>query len=120
MFSVSPAEIMTIAIIGLLVFGPRRLPEIAKRAGKVIAELRSTASTLKTDLEREYGDTLDPLTEARREMEAAIGDVQKMAAPPIPSPSRPTTPDAESSDEDAPAPTADTEEPPPPDQGSGE
>ena len=40
MFSVSPAEILTIAVVALLVFGPRRLPEIARKAGKVLRDLR--------------------------------------------------------------------------------
>lgn len=34
-------EILVIAVVALLVFGPDRLPEVARTAGRVIARLRS-------------------------------------------------------------------------------
>jgi sec-independent protein translocase protein TatB len=44
---------VVILIIALLIFGPRRLPELAKSLGKGLAELRRTSSDLKDTLERE-------------------------------------------------------------------
>jgi Tat protein translocase TatB subunit len=82
-FSVSPAEILTIAVIALLVFGPRRLPEIARKAGKVIRDMRSAADELKTGLEREYGEVVGPLTEATEEVRSALdGPVSPLPAEP--------------------------------------
>jgi len=73
-FSVSPAEILTIGVVALLVFGPKRLPEIARRAGRIVRDLRASADALKADLEEEYRDALEPLDEARRQMRAAATD----------------------------------------------
>jgi len=73
-FSVSPAEILTIAAVALIVFGPKRLPEISRKAGSVIRALRDTASELRRGIEAEYADAADSLTEVRRMMEATIDD----------------------------------------------
>lgn len=71
-FNVSPAEILTIAVIALLVFGPRRLPDIARRAGKVLRDLRDAAGDLRSELESEYQDVVGPLSEASRDVTAAV------------------------------------------------
>jgi Tat protein translocase TatB subunit len=73
-FSVSPAELVTIAIVALVVFGPRRLPEIARKAGGLVRELRSAADELRTGIEAEYEETLGPLDEARRAVRTALDD----------------------------------------------
>jgi len=76
-FSVSPAEILTIAVVALLVFGPKRLPEIARKAGKILSDIRNVANDLKTGLEDEYQDTLEPLKDIRDTMKDAIAGVEK-------------------------------------------
>lgn len=68
MFSVSPAEIITIVAVALIVFGPKRLPEISRKAGSVLREIRATASDLRQGFEREYEDTVESLGEVRRAM----------------------------------------------------
>ena len=45
-------EMLVIAVIALLVFGPERLPELARNAGKAIAKFRSEASRSVEDLKR--------------------------------------------------------------------
>lgn len=75
MFSVSPAEILTIAAIALIVFGPKRLPEISRKAGSMIRDLRDTASELRRGIEAEYADAADSLTEVRRMMESTLDAV---------------------------------------------
>jgi Tat protein translocase TatB subunit len=76
-FSVSPTEILTIAVVALLVFGPKRLPEIARKAGKLLSEIRGAATDLKAGLEAEYEETLEPLKDVRDTMRDAISGVEK-------------------------------------------
>ena len=64
MFGVSPAELVTIAVIALVVLGPRRLPEASRRAGRALRELRDTAEAWRQGLEAEMGET--DLGEVRR------------------------------------------------------
>ena len=46
-------ELVLVAIIGLLVFGPQRLPKVAAEIGKWVGRARRTATQLRRQLERE-------------------------------------------------------------------
>ena len=81
MFSVSSAEILTIAVVALLVFGPKRLPEIARKAGRVLREIRGAADDLKSGLEAEYREAIEPLRDARQEMQDAISGIDRPDPP---------------------------------------
>ena len=59
-------EMVVILIIALLIFGPRKLPELAKSLGKGLAELRRTSSDLKDTLEREI-----TVEESKKKLEAS-------------------------------------------------
>ena len=50
-----PMELLIIAALALIVFGPARLPEIARSIGKAVNEFRRQAS----DLKSEFDLTLD-------------------------------------------------------------
>lgn len=43
-------ELLVIAVVALLVFGPDRLPEVARTAGRVVARFRSEAQRNVRDL----------------------------------------------------------------------
>lgn len=45
------AELITLAVLGLLIFGPRKLPEIARMASKAMRELRSVTQEFRHELE---------------------------------------------------------------------
>lgn len=53
MFDVGSGELLLIAIIGLLVLGPQRLPKVAAQIGKWVGQARRTATQLRRQLERE-------------------------------------------------------------------
>lgn len=73
---------LTIAVIALLVFGPRRLPEIARKAGSVWRQLRDAAADMKAGFDAEFEDTLKPLADVRRQMSATVVDVEAQKPPP--------------------------------------
>ncbi|MDQ3531851.1 MAG: twin-arginine translocase TatA/TatE family subunit [Actinomycetota bacterium] len=50
-----PLEIMAVAVIALIVFGPQRLPEIARTLGRMISEFKRQAN----DLTSEFKSGLD-------------------------------------------------------------
>lgn len=54
--SIGPLEILFVGIIALIVFGPQRLPEIARSVGRTIAELRRQASEVRAEFEAGLSD----------------------------------------------------------------
>ncbi len=46
-------EILIIFLLALLLFGPRKLPEIGRTVGKFMHEFRRASDELKTTIERE-------------------------------------------------------------------
>lgn len=67
MFDIGIGEIMIVAIIGLLVFGPERLPRAAADAAKWLKQIRGMASGARKDLADsagiDIGDTVKSLQE---------------------------------------------------------
>jgi Tat protein translocase TatB subunit len=47
------AEMVVIFIVALLVFGPKRLPELGRSLGRGINEFRRASTDLKTSIQRE-------------------------------------------------------------------
>jgi sec-independent protein translocase protein TatB len=50
-----PQELMVIAVVALLVFGPDRLPELARNAAKIIGRLRNEMTDSVDELKRVAG-----------------------------------------------------------------
>jgi Tat protein translocase TatB subunit len=55
MFGIGMTELLVILVIGLIVLGPKRLPELARSLGKGLAEFRRAS----TDLRREFLDVAE-------------------------------------------------------------
>jgi TatA/E family protein of Tat protein translocase len=62
-------EMMFIMVLALVLFGPKKLPEIGRTVGKAINEFRRASSELKTTFEREM-QTLEQETNAVKEIAA--------------------------------------------------
>lgn len=74
------SEIFTIIVVILIVFGPNRLPEIARNAGRLAARARAAMDSLRNELDAEYGDVIKPLREARDELRATGSDIKGQVA----------------------------------------
>ena len=68
-------EVILILVVALIVFGPRRLPEIGKSMGKMLAEFRKASNDFKRTIE----DELE--AEKSRESPAAPVAAPESAAP---------------------------------------
>lgn len=66
-------EIIIIAILALVVLGPRRLPEMARKIGGWMSELRTAAREITAGLEAEVSD----FKEVGRELKAPLDEVKK-------------------------------------------
>ncbi|MGH0036146.1 MAG: Sec-independent protein translocase subunit TatA/TatB [Myxococcota bacterium] len=53
MFGIGAQELLVIGVIALLVFGPKRLPELARSLGRGLAEFRRASTDLRRSLSAE-------------------------------------------------------------------
>lgn len=65
MFGIGPMELMAILVVALLVFGPKRIPELARTVGRGLAEFRRASNDLRQslaldELQRDLRDDLSP------------------------------------------------------------
>jgi len=72
-------ELFLILIIAMMIFGPRRLPELAVKAGRFLGELRSMSSGLMTEWQREItaAARLEELEKTRQEFRDIQAEVQQ-------------------------------------------
>jgi sec-independent protein translocase protein TatB len=54
-FGVGLPELAVIIVVGILVFGPDRLPEFARQAGRVLRQVRAFTQSARNDLRAELG-----------------------------------------------------------------
>jgi sec-independent protein translocase protein TatB len=97
-FGVGIPELMVIAVVAVVVFGPDRLPEYARQAGRLVRQFRDLArgaqDQLRQELGPEYADLkltdLDPrqairrhILEAMDEEDKASGAGEESTEPPV-------------------------------------
>jgi sec-independent protein translocase protein TatB len=87
---------IVVFIVVLVVFGPQKLPELARGLGKLMAEFRKASTDFKSAFEEEMRDMERQTLQAERK-KAAEAAAASAAAGPSPSPSLPPagSPDTE-------------------------
>ena len=93
MFDIGVGELGLIAVVGLLVLGPERLPRVARTTGALLRKARQSWQGVRADIERELAaedlrQTLrqtaaaaDPTPDLQRAVESARVDPGPPAAP---------------------------------------
>ncbi len=56
MFGIGTWELIVILVIVLILFGPKKLPELARTLGRAIHDLRHSANTLKQEVESDTSE----------------------------------------------------------------
>ena len=91
MFDMGFAEILLIAVIGLIVIGPKRMPEAIRVLGYWIGKLRRTVQNARREMEQEFGldeirrdihnqTLLDQWDKERKDLEKSLASVTSTSA----------------------------------------
>src|ERR687889_494777 len=55
MFGIGVPEFMVILVVALIAFGPDRLPDFARQAGRMVRQIRKFANSARDDIRAELG-----------------------------------------------------------------
>jgi Tat protein translocase TatB subunit len=80
--SLGPEKIILILVVALIVFGPQRLPEIARQVGAAVRELRRMQDTVRGELEQVLHPDLTPPETAATGGIASAQETDHAALPP--------------------------------------
>ena len=89
MFGVGLMEISVIVVVAILVFGPDRIPDLARQAGQIARQVRRMANNardeLRAELGPEYADLelrdLDPRAIVRRHIAEVLDEDDEPVRP---------------------------------------
>jgi sec-independent protein translocase protein TatB len=107
MFDIGGLELLLIAVVGLLVIGPERLPETLRTLGLWMGRLRRSFMSVKTEIEKEIGmdevrrqlhneAVMDEMKRIEREVHGTIHDVNKPPHDPMNNPDTEPAPEIDS------------------------
>ncbi len=74
MFNFGISELMIIAVVGLIVIGPERLPRVARTLGHLVGRMQRYVSEIKADINREV--ELDELRKLQSSMKEAAQEIE--------------------------------------------
>ena len=83
--SIGMPELIIIFVIALIIFGPRKLPELGRSLGKSLAEFKRASTELRSTLEEEIR-----IEEQRSQAEVTKASTAPTTTAPAPVPAPPT------------------------------
>ena len=86
MFGIGGWEMLVIGVIALLIFGPKRLPDLARSLGKGLAEFRRASSELRRSIDFDLDSNKISAPDPEDEPPAQAGSPAGPAATPPPEP----------------------------------
>jgi sec-independent protein translocase protein TatB len=93
MFGMGWPELLVILIVGVVVFGPDKLPDFARQAGRFLRSVRRMMDDARSDLSRELGEDYDKIKDlnlrdlnprefVRKQLTEAVDDAEPKPVPP--------------------------------------
>ena len=75
LFNMGPMEMLFILVLALLIFGPRRLPELARDVGKAVRQFQQASQQLTGELTKEMEQASKEMDEAGKSITGTVTEV---------------------------------------------
>ena len=79
MGSLGSGELLVIAVAALIVFGPKRLPEIARKASELLTKTREATQSVTSALDKEFDGVTAPLQSLKDEYQSTMKEIKGAA-----------------------------------------
>ena len=80
-FGIGPFEILLILIIGLLIFGPDKLPQIGRDLGRTIRSFKKATTNLSAEVSREMEKEKKEINSDTKQIKQEINEISNPAKP---------------------------------------
>jgi sec-independent protein translocase protein TatA len=81
-FNISGGELFVIILVVYIVFGPAKIPEIARWLGKGINEVKRATSEIRDEIDRETGDIRGASRKLKDDFKKEFNDLDTLHADP--------------------------------------
>ncbi len=85
-------EILMIFVIALLVFGPKKLPELGKSLGKGLREFKKATDELKSNWDEQLKDVTSSVNEIKDSVHSTTRDIENKIKQEVYAPTTPAIP----------------------------
>jgi sec-independent protein translocase protein TatA len=78
-FNISGGEIFIILLVVFIIFGPDKIPEIARWVGKGLAEVKKATSEIREEIDKETGDIRKSANKIKENLNKETKDLNDIA-----------------------------------------
>ena len=71
---IGPMEILVVGILALMVFGPEKLPDMARSVGRVLSQVKTMASEAKSEFDMSLEDKDDDKKKSTAKVDDPVTD----------------------------------------------
>jgi TatA/E family protein of Tat protein translocase len=80
-FGIGPMEIILILVIGLLIFGPDKLPQIGRDLGRTLRSFKKATTDLSAEMSKEMEEEKKEINSDTKQIKQELDEISNPAKP---------------------------------------